>query len=297
VPEDNEKGESLEVVKTGARALARRGSALVRRGLDDLSKRHSESQTADLWFEKGVEFWDNKQHAEAISCFEKAIDVYPSCVDAWLYKAASLKSLGRLTDAIESLNRCLEIAPSSLEALRQKGFALADRRRFEDAVDCFDLLNQIEPENVHGWLPKAAYLCELRRYDEALRCCEKSLANDPENDRVTTFLILQQKGAALAGLERFEEAVSSYDSANQVLPDNTLGWLGKGSALHKLRRFDDALSCYDKFLEVEHPEDETAEELTDHRCEAWHRKGVVFGDMGRYSDTRKPPSVLKSQGN
>ncbi len=207
MPEDNEKRESLEVVKTGARALARQGSALVRRGLEDLS-----TQAADQWFEKGYDSWVDCDHADAVACFDKAIEVYPAHVYAWYCKGWSLEILGRLTDSIESFDRCLEIDPSRSWALNGKGRVLAKLGRFEEALDCYDAANQLG--NLYDLSEKGKVLYELGRYDEAIHGYDESLNLEDEDDDVvpktaeTVFKILSSKADALLKLRRFEEAVS-----------------------------------------------------------------------------------------
>ena len=58
------------------------------------------------------------------------------------------------------------------------------------------------------------------------------------------------RGNALLALERFEEAVASYDKALSVRPDNADCHAGRGLALHALKRFDAALASYDKALAI-----------------------------------------------
>ena len=164
---DNDKNE---IVPSASRGLTKQVSTLVRRGLDDLSKEvppgYSGNPAADAWIEKGINFENSGCHAEAISCFESALEILPRCAHAWRYRGVSLESLGRLTEAIESLNKCLEIDPSSYEALVTKGGVLEKLRKFDEALLCYDSANQALPENVAGWMGKGSLLHHLGRYNE-----------------------------------------------------------------------------------------------------------------------------------
>jgi tetratricopeptide (TPR) repeat protein len=259
-----------EIVPKGPQGLLKTNSSLVRRGLDDLSKRRSGSLAADHWFEKGFDSWADGHHADAIACFDRAIEIYPAHVDAWFYKSWSLTNLGRLTDSIESLNKCLEIDPSSVEAmafaicpemaLEEKGRVLAKLRRFEEALECYDAANRLWPANVSTWSKKGEALYELRRYDEAILCYHESLNNCREwSDLAPNFVsdVLSHKADALLKLCRFEEAVLCY---NESLSHHSLDvvspytlfpvFSGKADALVELGRIEDAINSYENYLIV-----------------------------------------------
>src|SRR5262249_36727881 len=56
------------------------------------------------------------------------------------------------------------------------------------------------------------------------------------------------RGSALGGLKRFDEALASYDRAIALKPDYAEAFCNRGSALQGLRRFDEALAPYDRAM-------------------------------------------------
>ena len=201
-----------QIVPKGSQGILKTSSSLVRRGLDDLSRSHSGNFTAHLWFEKGKDFLDDFDNAEALPCFEKAIEVNPSYVDAWLYKSFSLHGLGRSTDSIESLNKCLEIDPSCYWALDQKGYVLARLRRFHEAIDWYESANRARPAYAHPWFGKGEALYELGRYDDALYCYNEIIDKSLEIDvPVSIFSVFSRKADALVELGRIDDAINSYE--------------------------------------------------------------------------------------
>jgi tetratricopeptide (TPR) repeat protein len=261
VSDDNDS----QIVPKGPQGLLKTSSSLVRRGLKDLSKRHSGSLAADQWFEKGYDSWGEYDHADAVACFDKAIEVYPAHVNAWYYKGWSLEILGRLTDSIESFDRCLEIDPSHPRALRGKGHVLAKLGRFEEALDCYDAADRLEQAGFYALSEKGEVLHELGRYDDAIHCYNESLreyenAGLPYDDnlRDDNFVgnVLSHKADALLKLHRFEEAVLCYDeslshlSFDVLSPDSLFSvflsiFLSKRGALVELGRNEEALHCFD----------------------------------------------------
>ncbi len=58
------------------------------------------------------------------------------------------------------------------------------------------------------------------------------------------------KGDVLYDLERFEEALDTYEKALQLDPHYFSAFKGKGNALYKLKRYNDALEAYNQAIEL-----------------------------------------------
>jgi Flp pilus assembly protein TadD len=55
-----------------------------------------------------------------------------------------------------------------------------------------------------------------------------------------------KKDGALFGLKRHEEAMSVYDQANRLDPDDVNAYFNKGIALERLRRHKDAQQAFER---------------------------------------------------
>ena len=53
-------------------------------------------------------------------------------------------------------------------------------------------------------------------------------------------------------LERYDEAIASFDRSLEISPENYDGWNTRGLALVGLGRHEEAIGSYDKALEI-HP--------------------------------------------
>jgi len=82
-------------------------------------------------------------------------------------------------------------------------------------------------------------LFTARKYDELFDYCSIILTKDPINLNAT-----QYKAYSLYFLERFEDAIASYDKAIEIEPDNPSHYAGKSRALDNLGRFEEARDCY-----------------------------------------------------
>jgi len=56
-------------------------------------------QTAEDWFNKGVDLYGQSKYDEAIKAFDEAIRLDPKYAEAWNNKGGALEALGRTTEA------------------------------------------------------------------------------------------------------------------------------------------------------------------------------------------------------
>jgi tetratricopeptide (TPR) repeat protein len=96
-----------------------------------------------------------------------------------------------------------------------------------------------------GWELKGDALRALQRFADALVSYDKALEID-----IAAPLIWAKKGMALNDLSRHQEAVQSLDKALDIDPSMQTTWVFRGDTLLALKRCDDARGSYDKALEI-----------------------------------------------
>jgi tetratricopeptide (TPR) repeat protein len=106
----------------------------------------------------------------------------------------------------------------------------------------------------------------LERYKEAIASYEKALAFKPDYHEA-----LYNRGVALGKLGRFEAAIASYEKALAFKPDYHEALYNRGVALGKLGRFEAAIAFFEKALEFK----------PDYH-EALYNRGVALGKLGRF---------------
>ena len=58
------------------------------------------------------------------------------------------------------------------------------------------------------------------------------------------------KGNALQGLDKYNEAMQAYDKAIEIDPNYVDAWFNKGTLLGKLGKNEDAKKCFDKVIQL-----------------------------------------------
>ncbi|MGA9099784.1 MAG: tetratricopeptide repeat protein [Methanotrichaceae archaeon] len=121
--------------------------------LKDESKlkiRSAKSREAGAWLKKGNALFDQTKYDEAISCYDKVIEIDPKNKWGWINKGIALSWLTKYEEAIKCYDRAIELYPKSINAWNSKGFTLAELDRFKDAIRCFDKAIELKSRSADG---------------------------------------------------------------------------------------------------------------------------------------------------
>lgn len=88
------------------------------------------------------------------------------------------------------------------------------------------------------------------KYGEAITCYEKAIGLEPDNGDLWL-----KKGLAFKGLGKDDLSIKCYDKAIELAPKDFIlckdAFLYKGDALYNLGKYKEALECYEKTIEIE----------------------------------------------
>src|SRR5262249_8537169 len=85
-------------------------------------------------------------------------------------------------------------------------------------------------------------------YGAALARLEAALANPPTLEEI--HVTLTRKARLLGRMERYEEALATYDLVNQRYPQDPWTWHNKSLLLMSLGRYPEALACSQRALAI-----------------------------------------------
>jgi superkiller protein 3 len=104
--------------------------------------------------------------------------------------------------------------------------------------------------------------------DWAITCYDAAQEIKPDNHKS-----LYLKGVVMSALGRYEEAIVCYDGALAIKPDAPYLLYYKGIVVGALGRYEEAIACYGAALAIE-PDD----------YEALNNKGIALHNLGRYEE-------------
>ena len=259
----------------------------------------SETNDAEVYFRKGVIQLNLGNDAEAMTNFDKAVELNPNHHNAQYYrgfmlflqndltgartaleKAVELKDqfanawyyLGRINlkemsfpTAVENLQKATEIDSNLTDAWYYLGGILGDTDAVTEAIAAFDKVNELNPEYADAWYFKGLNQYRLEQRTEATDSFERAL-----NLTSASFTPdLQANALYLIGLTQTEAgntegAAQSFNKSVALNETDDVAWNAYGTALNDLNKYEEALGAFEK-----------AVSLNENDATAWYNKGNV----------------------
>jgi tetratricopeptide (TPR) repeat protein len=144
---------------------------------------------------------------------------------------------------------------------------------FKEKKDYFSALNIANKllairGQAKDWLEKGSCLDNLERYDEALESFDRAIELDPNDGEAWVM-----KGSVFYKLERYKEALASFDQASKLDADHQSVWALRGYVLHHLKHYEEALVSF-----------ELAIKLGANYQEIWVLRGSILKNLKRYDE-------------
>ncbi|AET64634.1 tetratricopeptide repeat protein [Methanothrix harundinacea] len=208
-PSDVEGWYKLAVAYLGAGRLDE-GRASAERAFD---LRPEDPEILDLL--GGISSLKNDDEG-ALEYFDRAIAAKPDHLRGWISKIMTLRNLDRVEEAKEAYRQGVGVALTlrDPEEWNDLAGAIFDRGDWQATIEFLDFLLDLEPEEPSYKFNKLGPLSKLKRYDAVAELAEELVEAMP--DFVPGWMV---RGIALIGLERYDEAVESFDRA--ILLDPT----------------------------------------------------------------------------
>ena len=95
--------------------------------------------------------------------------------------------------------------------LKEKGNAAFREKKYEEAESCYSEALKLNLGSVVLWTNRAICRNAMKKYDQAFSDCESALSINSKNSKSVV-----QKGKALMGMSRFDEAEICFQLLNEL---------------------------------------------------------------------------------
>jgi tetratricopeptide (TPR) repeat protein len=106
-------------------------------GEKEISNPTNIHDSPEAWVEAGIAHMQNARYAEALSAFDRALQLDPNRIVVWYFKGLALKKLRRYKEALASYDRALSLDPNNALAWNNKGVILRALGRTAEAEQAF----------------------------------------------------------------------------------------------------------------------------------------------------------------
>lgn len=275
--------EALKIKPDNDQAIQERAIALAksREGKDydkDIEKLkkslNSHSKSAVDLLNKGADNTRAGKFEDALTCFNKALEIDPNFPEVWLHKANLYIAQKDYAKAISCFNEVLKLNPDLplllIDLWINKGVCHRKVGELEEAIKCYEQASLIDPQIGDIYANLGNIYLDMRRPLEALQYFDKAIEVGSDQSAFSPTA-KNSKGTAFLELGRLQEALDMYNEVMEFNPGYAPSWLGKGVVLHKLGKFKEALACLDKAAAIE----------SDY-THAWYSKANLLYDMQEF---------------
>jgi TolB-like protein/tetratricopeptide (TPR) repeat protein len=153
--------------------------------------------------------------SEAGLQFQKAIELDPEYSEGYLLRAKLLRDQGYLAQAIPVFSQALALDPLNPAIIENQALLLAYQGRFDSAIEQLTSSGQRNPGRLTGSLITSRVWALAGDGQKALEYARRAADLAPDSPVALAGLI-----DALAGLQKFDQAMVILDRMNEIAPNN-----------------------------------------------------------------------------
>ena len=160
---------------------------------------------------------------------------------AHILRGVLLTQLDRIEEAISAYDRALELDPRDPQALFVRGRLRRSRGLVKEALADFDRALELGLRDAQVHAQRGFALRQLRRNEEALEALGEAIRLDPSDAQSVGM-----RGTLLSLAGRHAEALLAYDRLVELTPEDAKAFLLRGEARYRRRRYAEALEDFER---------------------------------------------------
>ncbi len=160
--------------------------------------------------------------------------------------------------------------------VNEVAYHFLDEGKFEEGVYILHRLDRVYPDNESVANNLSWGYAGMRKFTLANYYADRTLAQEP-NEAIEYV----NKGTALSGLDKNEEALTYYEKALQITPTEEYALSSRIAILHELERYDEAILAY---ADYEQAYPEKAKEMLFYLCDAHVKTKAIDKAISLYRD-------------
>jgi|GEM_PF-869385 len=177
--------------------------------------------------------------SEAVSDYNKAIQLSPDSAVAYNYRGMTYIELGNYKKAVEDFNTAIELKPNRIAGYINRGFAYTELEDFQKAKKDYDYAIYMEPRNEFAYLNRGRLYAKAGDSNEAIKDYDRVILLNP---RIS--IAYAGRGANYAALKDYENASKDLNTAIELNPKNSDAMYSLGTVYLNMGEIDKAIEHY-----------------------------------------------------
>jgi predicted O-linked N-acetylglucosamine transferase (SPINDLY family) len=140
----------------------------------------NESTDPKYYYDLGVALHNQGKFDEAISCYQKVLELKPDYVEAYFNLGSVSQDQGKLDEAIKLYRKTLELKPGLAAAFTNLGNTFQAQGKLKEAISCYQKALQLKPDSVEAYFNLGSAFQDQGKLDEATACYKKAMRIQPD---------------------------------------------------------------------------------------------------------------------
>lgn len=204
---------------------------------------------ASIYRRRGLGYINLKEYQRATSDFDRALELDPTDVRAYLNKGRLYFGLKNYQEAIVSLEHALELDPDNGTAYYYLGLVYRDLNEHQQAIAKFDRMVELNPNSPMAYYHRGStYILFWRSVDEYQRAIadfDRALELDP--NYVQAY---EDRAFAYLRLEEYQRAIADSSRALELNPKSYSAYSVRGQAYIRLEEHQRAIADFNRIIEL-----------------------------------------------
>jgi|GEM_PF-887250 tetratricopeptide (TPR) repeat protein len=153
-----------------------------------IKKTYGHHVSAEMYYKRGRILVSRKRYNEAISDFEKAVQINPDHEKAYIKLGLVYYGQGDFRKALFCFQKAIFINPSALEAYVNSGAVFFQMGNYEEALLYFKEALRINPRSAETHINLGIALLQTENFEEAIFYFKEALRLKPYNEKAKRYL-------------------------------------------------------------------------------------------------------------
>jgi|GEM_PF-2550012 len=193
---------------------------------------------------EGVQFYQSHNNAMAVQRFTKALELNPSCADAYYNLGLINFEQRNLPLAVAMYEKAIKVGPESEWYHLNLAIAKEQQGSHDEAILHYKRAIQLKPDFAEAYNNMGVIYGNLGRTDEAIAAYEKAAGLKPDY-----YEAIYNLGLSLMSKKRYEEALDSLACAAGINDRDPFLYFYQGSCYARMGKNRDALDALEKAID------------------------------------------------
>lgn len=221
----------------------------------------------DAYYYRGNLFYDSKEYEKAIADFNKVIELNPVLEEPYNNRGTSFHALKNYEKAIADFNKAIELNPQSVQAYNNRGSSFSDLNKYEKAIADYNKVIMLKPDYAQAYNNRGNSFYALKEYEKAVADYNKAIELKPDYMKA-----YNNRGLSLSALKDYEKSVDDFTKVVELDPEYTDGYLNRGTSFSYLKDNEEAITDYNKAIK-----------LSPDYAQAYNNRGTLFDALKDYA--------------